>query len=104
MADAPRLTPEQVRKVARLARLDLPDDQVARAAERLDAVLGYVERLAALDLDGVEPLTHVGGEVNRLDDDVPAATLPPEAVARLAPESFGPFIRVPKVIGDGGNA
>lgn len=104
MADAPRLSPDEVRKVARLARLDLPDDQLPRAAARLDAVLGYVERLAALDLEGVEPLTHVGGEVNRLDDDVPGATLPPEAVARLAPESFGPFIRVPKVLGDGGGA
>lgn len=104
MPDVPRLTPEQVRKVARLARLDLPDDRVARAAAHLDAVLGYVERLASLDLEGVEPLTHVGGEVNRLDDDAPGPTLPPETVARLAPESFGPFIRVPKVLGDGGGA
>ncbi len=104
MADAPRLSPDAVRKIARLARLDVPDDQVARAAARLDAVLDYVERLASLDLEGVEPLTHVGGEVNRLDEDAPGPTLPAEAVARLAPESFGPFIRVPKVMGEGGGA
>lgn len=102
MSDA--LSSDEVRKVARLARLALSDDEIERQRSDLAAVLGYVERLGELDLSGVEPMAHVGDAVNRLRGDEPGETLDVETVMRLAPESTPPFLRVPKVIGDGGEA
>lgn len=96
------LSAEEVRKVARLARLALPEAHVARLRAELSAVLGYVERLRELDLAGVEPLTHVGDGEGRPAPDEPGATLPTEAAMRLAPEPSPPFFRVPKVL-DGGS-
>ena len=49
---------DEVRKVARLARLDLPDDDLAVMARQLSAIIGYVDQLKELDTEGVEPLAH----------------------------------------------
>ncbi|HZW11249.1 MAG TPA: Asp-tRNA(Asn)/Glu-tRNA(Gln) amidotransferase subunit GatC [Phycisphaerales bacterium] len=103
-AHPPQLTPADVRKVASLSRLAIPDDQIERYRAELAAVLGYVERLRELDLSGIEPLTHVGDEDNRLDDDVPGPTLPNAVAMGLAPEPHAPFYGVPKVLGEGGGA
>ncbi len=98
------LTAADVRKVARLARLALPEDQIEEHRVRLAAVLGYVERLGELDLTGVEPLAHVGEEAHRLRADVPGPALPTEALMAMAPDTMPPFVRIPKVLGDGGGA
>lgn len=98
------LSAEYVRKVAALSRLALSDAQVEQYRGQLSGVLGYVQRLRELNLDGVEPLANVGGETNRLDDDVPRTTLSNEQLMHIAPESMAPFVKVPKVLGDGGGA
>lgn len=106
-AGNPGLTDADVRKVARLARLELSDAQVHAMRDQLAAVLGYVERLRGLDLTGVEPMAHVGEGgrgVNRLDEDVPGPTLSNADLMRMAPEKMEPFVKVPKVLGDGGGA
>lgn len=96
------LTADEVRKVSRLSRLALTDAQVEQYRAQLSAVLGYVDRLRGLDLAGVEPMAHVGEIVNRLDDDTPGPTLTNEALLAMAPDAMPPFVKVPKVIGDGG--
>lgn len=103
------LSAADVAKVARLARLVLTPAEAVAARVSMAAVLGYMDRLGSLDLAGVEPLAHMnegGGEGggNRLRGDEPGETLPIGIVTRLAPASVGPFISVPKVIGDGGGA
>ncbi len=98
------LSPDDVRKVARLSRLAIPEDQIESYRTQLGAVLGYIERLRQVNVEGVEPLTHVADTVNRLDDDVPGPTLANEVLMKMAPESVPPFVKVPKVIGDGGGA
>lgn len=110
MADAP-LTAEDVRRVARLARLALPQSEVEPCRYRLASVLGYMERLKQLNLDGVEPLSHVLSattapteSANRLDPDEPGAMLPTEALMRQAPDSLPPYVKVPKVLDEGGAA
>lgn len=102
MADP--ISTADVQKLAKLSRLALtPEDaQIAQAA--LGSVLGYVERLRALDLTGTEPLTHPGEPTGRLDEDVPGPTLPNAALMAMAPEKDPPFVRVPKVLGEGGGA
>ncbi|XVJ60978.1 MAG: Asp-tRNA(Asn)/Glu-tRNA(Gln) amidotransferase subunit GatC [Tepidisphaera sp.] len=100
-----QLTAAEVAKVAKLARLALSPAEMEAARVSMSAVLGYMDRLRELDLAGVEPLAHVSeGEGNRLRSDEPGQALPVETVKKLAPASIGPFISVPKVIGDGGGA
>lgn len=102
--NAQPLPESDVRRIARLARLELSDSQVAAFASRLGATLGYIDRLRELNLDGVEPLTHPLDQTNRLDDDVPGPTLDTDALMKIAPESFPPYVKVPKVLGDEGAA
>ncbi len=106
MSSRESLTSEQVRKVAKLARLALTDAQVEDYRAKLGAVLGYMERLQSLDLSKVEPLTHPLEAGNRLDEDVVGKTVSNEALMKMAPAngSMPPFLKVPKVLGEGGGA
>lgn len=103
MADAD-FSDAHLQRLATLARLTLRDDEAARLRASLGALVGYVERLRSLDLAGIEPLTRIGDEANRLDPDTPGPTLPLDALRAIAPDMHGDFIRVPKVLGDGGGA
>lgn len=98
------LSPEQVRKVATLARLKLSDTQLEQYRHQLGAVLDSMHRLKALDLSGVEPMTSPLDLTNRLADDEPGPTLTNEQLMALAPRhaAHPPFIAVPKVIGGEG--
>ncbi|MCB9841378.1 MAG: Asp-tRNA(Asn)/Glu-tRNA(Gln) amidotransferase subunit GatC [Phycisphaeraceae bacterium] len=96
------LTDGDVHRVARLARLAIPHDEVAGYRQTLAAVLGYVQRLQTLDLEGVEPLARVTDEPHRLRKDEPGVALPTEALMKMAPASMAPFVEIPKVLGDGG--
>lgn len=102
--DKVELTEGLVRKVARLSRLELDDAAIARSGEQLRAVLGYIDRLRELKLDDVEPMAHPLDLSNRFDEDVPRAGLPTEALMKMAPEMSGPFVKVPKVLGEEGGA
>lgn len=99
------LLPEDVvRKVARLAKLAPSDAQIALYRRQLSDVLARMGALRSLDLSGVEPLAHVGDTRNRLREDVPGPTLPSDTVMALAPDRSPPFLKVPKVLGEGGGA
>lgn len=88
-----------MRKVASLARLALSDAQVEQYRVQLSAVLGYMEQLRALDVSGVEAMSHPVHAANRLAPDEPGATLPTEALMAMAPATMPPFLSVPKVLG-----
>ena len=76
---------EQVLHVARLARLELSEDEVARMTGELSAILEHIEKISALDLDGVPPTSHVVDIPNALRPDVPRECLPREVVLANAP-------------------
>jgi aspartyl-tRNA(Asn)/glutamyl-tRNA(Gln) amidotransferase subunit C len=100
MPDAVKsITPDDVRKVAKLARLALDDAQLDRLTGQLESILGYVKKIGQVDVAGVEPLAHALPLHNVLRDDVPGPALPLEKVLQNAPETDGPFFKVPKVIG-----
>ena len=86
---------EQVLHVARLARLRLDEEEVERMAGELSGILGHVDRIAELDLEGVEPTSHVVALENVLRPDGPWPSLPPEVVLAQAPEPFEGAFRVP---------
>ncbi|HYE60823.1 MAG TPA: Asp-tRNA(Asn)/Glu-tRNA(Gln) amidotransferase subunit GatC [Phycisphaerales bacterium] len=98
------LSADYIRNVARLSRLQVTDAEVPELQTRLSAVVTYVDRLRRLDLEGVEPLANVADTVNRLDADTPAPTLPNDVLMRMAPDALPPFIKVPKVLDEGGGA
>lgn len=97
-----QLSADEVRKIAKLCRLELNNEQADACRGEISAVLNYAQRLSELDLENVEPMAHVGDATNRLDADEPSPSLPVETVMKLAPQTMEPYISVPKVLGDGG--
>jgi len=90
----------QVRHVARLARLALSPEEEERFAAQLGHVLEYIERLSAVDVSGVEPLSFAGDEKAGLTlrDDAPVPSLPREKVLEQAPQQDGKAFVVPRII------
>ncbi len=82
--------------MARLARLDLSDDEVERMSVELSNVLDHIEKIAELDLDGVPPTSHVVDVVNALRPDEPEPCLPPEVALASAPEPLPGGFGVPR--------
>lgn len=85
----------QVIHVARLARLDLTDAEVERMAAELSKVLDHIEKISELDLDGVEPTSHVVDVVNALRADEPEPSLSLEAALHSAPQAVAGGFGVP---------
>ena len=77
---------DQVLHVARLGRLKLSDEEVERMALELSSVLDHIEKIGELELDAVEPTSHVVPLENVLRDDVPRASMPRERALAEAPE------------------
>jgi aspartyl-tRNA(Asn)/glutamyl-tRNA(Gln) amidotransferase subunit C len=86
---------EQVLHVARLARLALSDEEIKRMWGELPAILEHVERMNELDLEGVEPTSHVVALVNVLRPDEPRPSWDRERVLEGAPEPSDGAFRVP---------
>ena len=93
-----RITPDEVREVAQLARLRLTDEEVARLAVDLDRMLDYVEALRALDTSAVEPMTHAVPFECPLRQDEVAPSLPVDDVLANAPRREGSFFQVPRIV------
>ena len=94
----------QVRKVAKLARLELSEEEVAEFTGQLSAILGYVEKMDELDTDAVEPLAHSLPVSNVLRDDRAVDSLGPQAALANAPKRDEQFFLVPKILDDGSGA
>ena len=93
------LTADEVRKVARLARIAIAPEQVEPMRAALGAVLEYVERLRSVDLTGVEPLFSPTDQEAAAREDVPGEHLGTRQLLDGAPATFERFIRVPRVFG-----
>jgi aspartyl-tRNA(Asn)/glutamyl-tRNA(Gln) amidotransferase subunit C len=85
----------QVLHVARLARLDLAAEEVERMARELSAVLGHIEKIEELELEGVEPTSHVIDVVGALRPDEPRPSLPRDVALASAPEVVDDGFGVP---------
>jgi aspartyl-tRNA(Asn)/glutamyl-tRNA(Gln) amidotransferase subunit C len=93
------VTSDLVRHVARLARLALDEAHVEKYTSQLESILGYVAKIGEVDVSNVEPMAHAAPLHNVLREDVVQPPLPREKVLENAPETDGPFFKVPKVIG-----
>jgi aspartyl-tRNA(Asn)/glutamyl-tRNA(Gln) amidotransferase subunit C len=86
---------EQVLHVARLARLKLTDEEVEKMASELSGILEHVEHINELDLEHVEPTSHVLAVENVLRPDEPRPSWSAEEVLERAPDPAGGSFRVP---------
>ena len=95
-----RITADDVRKVAQLARLDLPEAKIATYTDQLERILDYVAQLEQVDTEGVPPTTRAVEVVNVTRDDRVSPTPVREELLDLAPQREGDFFRVPKILAD----
>lgn len=86
---------DQVLHVAKLARLKLSEPEVERMAGELSGILEHVDRIGELELDDVEPTSHVVDLENVLRPDEPRASWPRDDVLRQAPDPADGAFRVP---------
>ena len=88
--------------VARLARLDLSDEERQRMSGELSKILEYAEKVQALDLDGVEPTSHAVRIRNVMRPDEIRPSLPQEEALANAPAPQDGRFRVPRILEDEG--
>jgi aspartyl-tRNA(Asn)/glutamyl-tRNA(Gln) amidotransferase subunit C len=93
----PRIDEDTVRAVARLARLALTPDELARYARELEAIVAWADSLQALDTRGVLPLKLDAGS-EALREDEPIGSLPREVALEPAPDSAEGLFRVARVL------
>ena len=87
-----------VRRIAKLARIALPEERVEPMMAELNGILGWVEQLQELDVEGVEPMTSVVAQELKMREDVVTAGGDAEAILANAPLSEEGFFVVPKVV------
>ena len=95
-----KITADDVRKVAKLARLDLPEDTINTYTGQLERILDYVDHLQAVDTTEVPPTTRAVEVVNVTRDDAVVATDVREELLDQAPLREGDFFRVPKILAE----
>jgi len=93
-----KLSLEQVRHVARLARLTLSPVEEERYQRQLSAVLAHAEQLEQLDTSQIAPTAHAADLTCLMREDVVKPSLPPEIAVANAPEREGECVAVPKII------
>lgn len=92
------LDPATVARIADLARIRVPQDQLEALGRELSTILGWIEQLNEVDVDGVAPMTGVGDFALPMRADVVTDGGAPEAVLANAPDRSGNFFAVPKVV------
>ena len=94
-----KLTAEQIVALARLAKLQLSDEEVEQFRSELGEILTYVEQLSTVDTTGLEPTYQVTGTHNQMRADiVESQVATPEALLKLAPRSKDGYIKVGRMI------
>jgi len=101
---AEKIDESQVRKVAKLARLELTEEEVAEFTGQLSAILGYVEKMNELNTDDVEPLAHCLPISNVFRKDCVKESLGTEKALANAPQRDDEFFKVPKILDDSSGA
>ena len=94
------ISADDVRKVAKLARLNLPDDKIATYTGQLESILGYVSQLEQVDTTGVPETTRAVEVTNVTRQDGVDQTPVREEILNQAPQREGDFFRVPKILAD----
>ena len=97
-----RITSDDVRKVAKLCRLEIPDDDIEKYSNQLEGILEYIAQLERIDTLNVPPTTRAVEVVNvfREDTIVSSSSDVRDKILDLAPQREGEFFRVPKILSE----
>ena len=97
-----RITSDDVRKVAKLCRLEIPDDDIEKYSNQLEGILEYIAQLERIDTMNVPPTTRAVEVVNvfREDTIVSSSSDIRDKILDLAPQREGEFFRVPKILSE----
>lgn len=95
-----RITADQVRKVAKLSRLDLTDAEIQEFTGQLGAILEYVDKMNELDTENVEPLAHCLPVTNCFRQDIAVSSMENDQALANAPDRDGEYFKVPKILSD----
>lgn len=98
MSSQKKLSRAEAQKVAKLACLRVTDEEADQVTEKLNSILGYVGRLDAVNVEGVEPMSHVHGSTNVFRADALEPSLSVQELLAITPSASGRFIKVPIVI------
>jgi aspartyl-tRNA(Asn)/glutamyl-tRNA(Gln) amidotransferase subunit C len=93
------ITVEEVRHIARLARVKLAAKEEKEMTGHLQKILDYFHKLSELDTTAIKPTVHAVEVVNMLREDKPSPSLPVEKILENAPEKEDDFFTVPKIVG-----
>ena len=93
-----KISSSDVRKVAQLARLELPDDQIEKYTAQIEEILSYVDQLQEINTKNVSPTTRAVEVVNAMREDLVDVRCLREDILNQAPHREGDFFRVPKIL------
>ncbi len=93
-----KISPQEVAKVAKLARLELTDETIAQYSAQLGDILGYMDKLGELDTQSVEPMYTPVDHTTVLREDEVKKLVPREDILKNAPETDGAFFIVPRIV------
>ena len=92
------LTHQDVARIAKLARINVSDEEIAAVGNQLNNIFGLIEKMQAVNTDGIEPMAHPQDVSLRLREDIVTQTNPREAFQAVAPQVEKGLFLVPKVI------
>ena len=92
------ITDKTVDEIAHLARLQFEGDEKEAIKKDLSRIIGFMEKLSAVDTEGVAPLIYMTEEVNVLREDVNSGTITQKEALKNAPDKDSDYFRVPKVL------
>ena len=95
-----RITPNDVRKVSKLARLEIADESIQTYAKQLEKILEYIAQLQKVDTKNIPPTTRAVEVVNVLRKDIVKNSPEKEEILNLAPQREGQFYKVPKILSE----
>ena len=93
-----QLDADQTRRIAALAKLEIPDDTISEMAAQLSSILNHIDQLEDVETDRVEPLTHPHDLHNIVGDDIIVPPIDRDLILGNAPNQDGEYYRVPAVI------
>ena len=99
-----RIDQAQVANVAKLARLDMTEQEISQFTTELSAILEYIEKLNELNVDNVEPLAHCLPMHNVFRNDEPTPSLDVAQAMKNAPDRADNYFKVPKILDDNSGA
>lgn len=97
---SPKIDKAQAKKVAKLSRLDLTENEIEEFSAQLNAILEYVEKMNELNTDDVQPLAHCLPVSNCFREDIVKESLGTEKTLANAPQTDNEFFKVPKILDD----